>query len=98
MGYCRTTFLLISPRPRKVPLFDGCQSVAHLHEGDVLEDPVPPEEEMWRWTVSPESALDQAEELTLTFERGDVVAIDGHRPASRGARETQRVRQRHWQS
>ena len=40
---------------------------------------MPPEEEMWRWTVSPESAPDQAEELTLTFERGDVVAIDGHR-------------------
>lgn len=32
---------------------------------------------MWRWTVSPKAAPDQAEELTLTFERGDVVAIDG---------------------
>ena len=32
---------------------------------------------MWRWTVSPEAAPDQAEELILTFEHGDVVAIDG---------------------
>jgi argininosuccinate synthase len=48
------------------------------YEGDVLENPwIPPEEDMWRWTVSPEAAPDQAEELTLTFECGDVVAIDG---------------------
>ena len=48
------------------------------YEGDVLEDPwIPPEEDMWRWTVSPEAAPDQAEELILTFEHGDVVAIDG---------------------
>jgi len=48
------------------------------YEGDVLEDPwLPPEEDMWRWSVSPQDAPDQAEELTLTFERGDVVAIDG---------------------
>ena len=32
---------------------------------------------MWRWTVSPEAAPDQAEELILTFEHGDVVSIDG---------------------
>jgi len=32
---------------------------------------------MWRWTVSPQAAPDRAEELTLTFEKGDVVAIDG---------------------
>jgi argininosuccinate synthase len=32
---------------------------------------------MWRWTVSPQAAPDRPEELTLTFECGDVVAIDG---------------------
>lgn len=32
---------------------------------------------MWRWTVSPEAAPDEGQDLTLTFERGDVVAIDG---------------------
>ena len=48
------------------------------YEGGVLEDPwASPEESMWRWTVSPEAAPDEGQDLTLTFERGDVVAIDG---------------------
>ena len=48
------------------------------YEGDILEDPwLPPEEDMWRWTVSPEAAPDRPEELTMTFEHGDAVAIDG---------------------
>ncbi len=32
---------------------------------------------MWRWTVSPEKAPDQAEYLELTYAKGDVVAING---------------------
>ncbi len=48
------------------------------YEGGRLEDPwAEPEEEMWRWTNSPEAAPDQPVYLELTFERGDVVAIDG---------------------
>ena len=34
---------------------------------------------MWRWTVSPEAAPDQAEYLELTFEKGDIVALNGKR-------------------
>ncbi|MCD6061123.1 MAG: argG [Moraxellaceae bacterium] len=48
------------------------------YEGGVLEDPwTECEEEMWRWSVSPEKAPDQATYLDLTFEKGDIVAIDG---------------------
>jgi argininosuccinate synthase len=48
------------------------------YEGDQLEDPwVEPEESMWRWTVAPEQAPDQPVYLELTYERGDIVAIDG---------------------
>lgn len=48
------------------------------YEGDQLEDPwVEAEEDMWRWTVAPELAPDQARELTLTFSGGDIVAVDG---------------------
>ena len=47
------------------------------YEGRVLEDPwAEPEEEMWRWTVSPESAPDQATYIELTYRQGDIVAID----------------------
>ena len=48
------------------------------YEGGLLEDPcAEAEEDMWRWTVSPEKAPDQAEYLDLDYERGDVVAING---------------------
>ncbi|WP_031432927.1 argininosuccinate synthase [Methylomarinum vadi] len=54
------------------------------YEGGILEDPwAEPEEDMWRWTVSPEKAPDQATYVELTYEKGDIVAIDGepHSPA-----------------
>ncbi len=48
------------------------------YEGRVLEDPwVEPEEDMWRWTVSPESAPDLPLYVELDYLRGDIVAIDG---------------------
>lgn len=31
---------------------------------------------MWRWTVSPENAPDKATTLDLTYEKGDIVAIN----------------------
>ncbi|MGH8492669.1 MAG: argininosuccinate synthase [Moraxellaceae bacterium] len=48
------------------------------YEGGVLEDPwTECEEEMWRWSVSPEKAPDVATYIDLTFANGDIVAIDG---------------------
>ena len=48
------------------------------YEGGPLEDPwVEPPEEMWRWSVSPESAPDSPTYLELTYAAGDIVAIDG---------------------
>jgi len=47
------------------------------YEGRILEDPwAEPEEDMWRWTVSPEAAPDKATYIELTYEKGDIVAID----------------------
>ncbi len=48
------------------------------YEGYDLEDPwCEPSEAMWRWSVSPENAPDQAEYLELTYQAGDIVAING---------------------
>ena len=50
------------------------------YEGRHLEDPnAEPEASMWRWTVSPEEAPDQAEYLDIEFEKGDIVALNGKR-------------------
>ncbi|MBT7412237.1 MAG: argininosuccinate synthase [Candidatus Thioglobus sp.] len=48
------------------------------YEGDILEDPwAEPENDMWRWTVSPENAPDKAEYIEITYKKGDIIAIDG---------------------
>jgi argininosuccinate synthase len=48
------------------------------YEGDILEDPwTEPEDDMWRWTVSPENAPDKAEYIEISYDKGDIVAIDG---------------------
>lgn len=50
------------------------------YEGRHLENPAAEaEESMWRWTVSPENAPDEAEYLDLEFVRGDLVAINGEK-------------------
>jgi argininosuccinate synthase len=49
------------------------------YEGRHLEDPsAEAEEEMWRWTVSPEAAPDAAEYLDIEYAKGDIVALNGN--------------------
>ena len=49
------------------------------YEGDILEDPWQEAENgMWRWTVSPEDAPDKPEYLELTYEKGDITALNGN--------------------
>jgi argininosuccinate synthase len=48
------------------------------YEGGPLEDPwTEPPPEMWRWTASPEQAPDEPTYLELSYQRGDIVAVDG---------------------
>jgi argininosuccinate synthase len=50
------------------------------YEGGILEDPsYEPEESMWRITVAPERAPAEPEYVELSYEKGDIVAIDGQR-------------------
>ncbi len=48
------------------------------YEGRLLEDPSrEPEEDMWRWTVSPERAPKRAEYAELEYREGDIVSVNG---------------------
>ena len=59
------------------------------YEGRHLENPaMEAEESMWRWTVSPEKAPDEAEFLEIEFERGDPVALNGRKLSSASVLET----------
>jgi argininosuccinate synthase len=50
------------------------------YEGGILENPdYEPEESMWRITASPEKAPRRSEYVTLTYRRGDIVAVNGRR-------------------
>lgn len=47
------------------------------YEGRHLEDPMnAPEESMWRWSVSPQNAPNEGEEVVIEFKQGDPVKIN----------------------
>ena len=49
-------------------------------EGKILEEPWDaPDEMVWQRTISPENAPDKATEITVEFERGDAIGINGER-------------------
>jgi len=50
------------------------------YEGGPLEDPwTEAEDDMWKWSVSPEQAPDKAEYIELGFENGDAVSLNGEK-------------------
>jgi argininosuccinate synthase len=65
-------------RGKKSPYSMDANLLHISYEGDVLEDPWNEcEEDMWRWSVSPEKAPDKAQYIEIGFEQGDAVSIDG---------------------
>ena len=60
-------------------LYSMDANLLHIsYEGGILEDPwAEAEDDMWRWSVSPEAAPDKAEYVELEFSKGDIVAING---------------------
>ena len=80
MAYCEEHAIPVdfAGSSKKSPYSMDANLLHISYEGGVLEDPwADAEEAMWRWTVSPEAAPEQGEELVLTFIRGDITAIDG---------------------
>jgi len=57
------------------------ENLLHIsYEGGILEDPWnEPDEEMFKFTVSPEKAPDVATYLEIEFQNGDPVALDGEK-------------------
>ena len=79
MAYCRQHRIAVDFSGGKKSPYSMDANLLHIsYEGGVLEDPwAEPEEEMWRWTVSPEAAPDTPVSITLRYRAGDIVAIDG---------------------
>jgi argininosuccinate synthase len=79
MAYAEKHNIPIEMKRGKKSPFSMDANLLHISfEGGPLEDPfTEPPAEMWRWSVSPEMAPNEATYLDLTYERGDIVAIDG---------------------
>jgi len=79
MAYAETHGIPIEMKRGTKSPFSMDANLLHIsYEGGPLEDPfTEPPSEMWRWTVSPELAPNEATYVDLTYERGDIVAIDG---------------------
>lgn len=76
-------------RGKKSPYSMDANSLHISYEGGILENPWnEPEEDMWRWTVSPEKAPDQAVYIELTYLKGDIVAINAERVSAATVMET----------
>jgi len=55
------------------------RNLLHIsYEGGILEDPwETPPADMFKWTISPEKAEDEPEEIIIGFEKGNPVTING---------------------
>jgi len=79
MEYCETHSIPVEMKRGKKSPFSMDANLLHIsYEGGNLEDPwSEAEDDMWRWTVSPEEAPDEATYMDISYEKGDIVAIDG---------------------
>nr|MDT0252318.1 argininosuccinate synthase [Endozoicomonas sp.] len=78
LAYCDEHGIEVERKKGKSPYSMDANLLHISYEGGILEDPwAEAEEDMWRWSVSPETAPDVPTYLNLTYRKGDIVAIDG---------------------
>ena len=79
MEYCETHSIPVEMKRGTKSPFSMDANLLHIsYEGGNLEDPwSEAEDDMWRWTVSPEEAPDKATYMNIRYVKGDIVAIDG---------------------
>lgn len=79
MAYAEEHNISIEKKQGKKSPYSMDANLLHIsYEGGIIEDPAnEPEEDMWLWTVSPENAPDEPTYLTIGYENGDIVSING---------------------
>lgn len=79
IAYCAKHDINITATAEKPYSMD--RNLMHVsYEGGILEDPwAAPPEDIFLMTKSPENAVDKAEEITLTFEKGVPTQINGEK-------------------
>ncbi len=78
MAYCEKHDIAVDFKKGKKSPYSMDANLLHIsYEGGVLEDTwSESEDDMWRWSVSPEEAPNEPTYLELTYEKGDIVAVN----------------------
>ncbi len=79
LAYAKQHNIQVDKKPGGGSPYSMDANLLHIsYEGGILEDPwSEPEEDMWRWSVSPEQAPDKTEIIELEYCKGDITAING---------------------
>lgn len=78
LAYAQKHGIDISKKKGKSPYSMDANLLHISYEGLILEDPAKaPEDDMWRWSKSPKTAIDESEKVELEFKKGDLYAING---------------------
>jgi len=80
MKYCEERNIPVdfSSAKKKSPYSMDANLLHISYEGGILEDPwAEAEEDMWRWSVSPENAPNKPTYIEIGFANGDPVTLDG---------------------
>lgn len=89
LDYAQKNGIDISKKPGKSPYSMDANLLHISYEGLVLEDPAAkPENDMWRWTNSPKDAPNESETITIEYENGDLIAVNGKKMKAHEILET----------
>jgi len=78
LAYAAEHGIKIEMSGKKSPYSMDANLLHISYEGGILEDPAAePEESMWRWTVSPCDAPNEAEYIEIGYEKGDPISLNG---------------------
>ncbi|WP_297600198.1 argininosuccinate synthase [Helicobacter sp. UBA3407] len=80
LEYAESAGIQIEKKTNKSPYSMDANLLHISYEGQILENPnVAPEEDMWRWSVSPKDAPNESEVISIEFKNGDGIAINGEK-------------------
>ena len=78
LSYAEEHGIPIEKKGKKSPYSMDANLLHISYEGGILEDPsAEPEESMWLWSNSPETAPDKAEYIEIGYKNGDPTTLNG---------------------
>ncbi|TDI71031.1 MAG: argininosuccinate synthase [Bacteroidetes bacterium] len=79
MQYAKQNNIPVEMKKKSGSPYSMDANLLHIsYEGRILENPaLEPKESMWRWSVSPEKAPNEAEYVDIEFSQGNIITLNG---------------------